>query len=337
MSGTKNTVAVARQSSYLKAGNKLNGNESREEFLKKTGMNFTVEAREVRDVVSGLTVPGVRCVARLNDGLGFGVPFRNTVVGTKMKLFQNEQAFAPLMDVVDRGLGTYEAGGTFHGGAVTWALVDLGKSVEIHRRNGSSDQINLKLFARNAHDGSSNLIWGAMPVSFFCTNQINGIAKGLKLEVRIPHLASGVSRVDELSGYLSDIVAAFHESATVWQILANQRMTSEEFRVFAREFLLEIYGAVKVDPKDEEKTARRFAKREELVDELDRYFREGKGNSGESVWDGYQGTTEWIEHRNEEYRYAKWTAAQWQNHAASQAFGTARDRKTKALRMLTHR
>ena len=329
--------ATVRQSSYFMAGSKLDGNESREEFLRKTGMNFLVEPHEVKDAETGLIVPGVFSVNRVDLASGVKTPFPKVSVGEKMKLFQNEQAFAPLMDVVERGLGTYEAGGTFHGGAVTWALVDLGKSVDVKRIDGTPDPVTLKLFARNAHNGSSNLIWGAVPFRFFCTNQLNGIAKGLKLEVKIPHLASGIDRVDELSGYLSDIVAAFHESAEVWQILANQRMDVDEFRAFAKNFLFEIYGAVKVDPKDEKKTAHRFAKREKQINELENYFRHGKGNSGETVWDGYNGTAEWIEHKNEEYHHSKWTAKQWENDAASQAFGTARDRKTKALRMLTHR
>ncbi len=336
MTDANGTLATVRQTSYLRAGTKLHGTESREEFLQKTGMDFRVEAHEVRDAESGLIVPGVRSVCRVNPGGTHGVPFASVSVGNQMHLFQNEAAFAPLMDVVDRGLGTYVAGGTFKGGAVTWGLVDLGKSVEIERLDHTPDPVTLHLFARNAHNGSSNLIWGALPERFYCTNQLNGIAKGLQLEVKIPHRASGTDRVEKLAGYLGDIVAEFHKSARVWQALANRRMDEFEFETFARTFLVEIYGAVRED-EDESVTRRRHETRERKVSELVDFFQHGKGNTGESYWDAYNGVAEWLEHRREDYRQASWTARQWENDAASQAFGTARNRRTRALRMLTNR
>ena len=325
-------VASARTSSYLKAGAKLEGNESYDAFLAKTGLGFQVRTEDVRAAGTGLIVPGVKCVEKIVDN-GINQPIANVSVGGRMALIQNRAAFAPVGALVDRGQATYVAGGTFKGGAIGWALADLGIDREVTRLDGSADPISLKLLARNAHDGSSNLIWGLAPIRFFCTNQLNGLMKGLQMEVRIRHTKSGAEDVERMGKYLTTLVSNFDRSVEVWQGLARQRMTTMEFAEFAHDFLVELYG--EFPNGTDEKSEKIRAKRQKQAEELIGYFQTGKGNTGETVWDAYNGVSEWIEHRREEYAASKWTAKQWETHAQSQGFGEGRNRRTKALRLLT--
>jgi len=315
-----------------RAGRELDGRESLGEFLAKTGLDFTVEKTPAY-AASG-PIPGVFAVDRI-EANGLRAPIPGVSVGTKMRLFQNQAAFSPLDSLVSRDMATYVAGGSFRQGAVVWAYADLGAIFEVNRLDGSQDPISAKLLARNAHDGSANLIWGLSPLRFFCANQLNGMLKHLHFEVRVRHTACGTDQVGQLGGYLADLLATFRQAGVVWQELANVRMNESEFERFARQFLVEVSGVVSVETDQKSQDARE--KREKDVADLVGFFKGGKGNTGESAWDGYNGIGEWLEHRNETYRASKWTAAQWQRHAASQAFGEGRNRRSLALRMLVNR
>ncbi len=317
-------TTVNRTSPYLRAGAELRYDEGFESFLQKSGMDFQVETQPLYDA-TGKEVPNTRGIAILKEGTP--QRFLEGSVKSGFTPVQNTQTMRPLQQLVDAGRATYEAAGTFRGGAVTWALADIGHGADIARLDGSTDPVSMKLFARNAHDGSGSLIWGALPVRFFCTNQLNGIRKGLDFEVRLRHSQIVQAKVEELSGYLTKLMKAFQEGTEVWQRLAVTKFNEQDFEAFARNFLLDLYG----DPKTDRQRATRAKEATELMD----FFKEGAGNTGESAWDAYNGVSEWIEHRNQEYRNARWTAQQWQRHADSQASGTGRNRRSRALQMLT--
>lgn len=318
-----------RIDTLARVGRGLTGNETIGQFLQKTGLDFTVEKTPAY-AASG-PIPGIFGVDRIEPN-GTRSPLPGVAVGSKMRLFQNESAFAPLITLASVGKAKLVAGGTFRHGAVTWAYADIGETFPVQRLDGVVDPVMAKLIARNAHDGSANLIWGLNPRRHFCLNQLNGTLKATHFEIRVRHSECGTEQVERLGHHLAKLLEAFREAGVLWQELANVRMTETDFEAFARLFLTEIRG--ETSNETDEKARRAREKREQEVDELVGFFKAGKGNVGISAWDGYNGVSEWLEHRDETYRHAKWTAAQWQRHAASQAFGEGRNRRSLALRML---
>lgn len=296
----------------------------------KTGEALCRKAKMDFDVVK-VPVMGV-----LGEDEGFGIDNRYVIarkdtldvlsdrrlVTSDYELLQNRDAFPVLDALVADGQMTYDAAGYSRGGGICWATAKLGSSI-IERLDGTPDEIAHFIAVTIGHDGRRGIAAGLTPLRMFCNNQEDALVKGIRTQFSISHRGNAAERLAEAQKLLLDVRVEYEKVTEYFQKLAKERMTPRQFRAFANRLLDSI------TKKETEET------RAKKVEELLGYFQHGMGNTGETLWDGYNSITEWLDHRLDRMEEGKRTAQAQLNHLDGLWFGKARTIKQRALNLLT--
>ena len=159
-----------------------------------------------------------------------------SVVGTRYKVFQNEEIFSSLDSVVGAGDARYGAAGELKGGKIVWTLLELPDNVSI-----GDDKHSAYLLARTSHDGSTPFQLTPIVNRISCTNQINacmvqGQNKNLYYSVR--HSTGNDINVIDIKNTFNIIRKDMQEYVRISSWLRGQEFSNEEFfnftkRVFA--------------------------------------------------------------------------------------------------------
>jgi len=159
-----------------------------------------------------------------------------SVVGTRYKVFQNEEIFSSLDGIVGAGDARYGAAGELKGGKVVWTLLELPENVNV-----GDDKHTGYILARTSHDGSTPFQLTPIMHRISCTNQINanmlsGKKKGLYYSIR--HSIGNDIDLMDIKSTLNIIRKDMQEYVRVSTWLRGQEFTNEQFfnftkRVFA--------------------------------------------------------------------------------------------------------
>ncbi len=159
-----------------------------------------------------------------------------SVVGTRYKVFQNDEIFSSLDSIVGAGDARYGAAGELKDGKVVWALLELPDNVSV-----GDDPHTGYILAKTSHDGSSPFQLTPIMNRISCTNQINarmmqGKEKGLYYSIR--HSMGNDIDINQVRAALNIIRKDMQEYVRVSTWLRGQEFTNEQFfnftkRVFA--------------------------------------------------------------------------------------------------------
>ena len=196
---------------------------------------------------------------------------------------QNGQAFNWFDPLLHEGDVTLEAAGSLKGGKRIWVLAKIQmKPLEIQ----DGDIIQPYLLLHNSHDGSTAIWIQFTPIRVVCWNTLSWAASSRHADeknhkaLRIRH-HSNINENLALAQQALDLARqTFTYAVDEYKAMALKPMSSE---------LLELYiGNIfhSDDPTEHKAFPHILAN-----------FEEGRGNKGKTLWDAYNGFTEWLDHQ----------------------------------------
>ena len=292
------------------------------------GLAYKIERHPLMAVLGddqAIAVPGRFALVR------GGTDVVTAVVGNKYRAVQNDVAFAGPDALARAGLLTYERCGHIKGGSVAFLSAKV-LAAGITRLDGSVETVDhfaMFLAGHDGHIGVGGLLSTNRPM---CSNQVPYLkAKGLVYSVR--HTASAEGRLEAAQATLLKIHADAVEQTAALQLLASTPLSRDGFRSVAEELLDEVRGEMALDETEDAQKARE--RRAGKIDELVALFDGGIGNSGQSLWDGFNSITEWLDHRHARRDKASAETASRQLYGS--LFGPDSDTKRHAARLLQRR
>ena len=228
------------------------------------------------------------------------------VVGLVYTPIQNPEAFAFFDIITQQYNGTYETGFMVDTGRQIAIIAKVGDDYEVRPGDVISDHITLI----NSFDGSSPFKAYFTPIrklsGAYCRANIGAVNS-----IAIRHTKTAPNRMKDAMQVLNvskGFFNTFKEEATQ---LAQKTIT----RSIIDDFLLNVFGEAKTKPNRE--------KLESVVN----LILNGKGNTGKTLWDAYNGVIEWTDC----FRYAGKTGGNAMN--AASAIITSVGLKEKAFKV----
>lgn len=207
------------------------------------------------------------------------------VVGDGYRVFQNEQAFAFMDDLVGDKLAMYQTAGSLKGGRKVWMLASIPREY----RAGPDDLIKPYVLLTNTHDGSGSLRMIPTSVRVVCQNTLNlalgaaGASEGLVIR----HHGSLDARVKEARAKLGIVTARF------------DRFDEELHAMLARDLDVESADAYFDGLLPPAAGPRQRRRRREVIDAfLTNFDNDANSLAGirHTAWAAYNAVSEWADH-----------------------------------------
>lgn len=271
------------------------------------------------------------------DPEGEGNPVQLGTVTNNYEILQNRDAFAPFDPLVEEGLIEYTAAGALANGARVWIAAKLTMGLTANDmtvrtlKDGRPDAVEAYWLLYNGHDGMTalsttltairavcfNTVTAALADRTFATQEVQRPQMGQRLSVK----KSGPAKARHARNVKANLAAAvktlerthaeFGRLMDAYRAMAQTRLTDAKIERFFKMTFPTVEG--------EQWSTRR----QNQINEMERLALEGTGNDGGTVWDLFNGVTEWIDH--------KATADEMANINSSW-FGTRRDQRQDAFR-----
>ena len=194
---------------------------------------------------------------------------------------QNREAFSFMDSLASEGGIRYHTAGSLFNGRRVWLLAKLQGSVFVR-----GERLDKYLLLHNAHDGSSSLSVQFTAVRVVCANTCNFALGDKSNQFRARHTTNIMTKVKSASDILGLADEHFNTLADVGQRMAEVRMNKFEFMSMTRK-LFDIEDMKWDDLK---------APMQQQLTALDDLFASGKGNGGNTAWDGFNAITDYIDH-----------------------------------------
>jgi phage/plasmid-like protein (TIGR03299 family) len=178
------------------------------------------------------------------------------------------------------GIKYHTAGSLFNGRRV-WLLAKLQGSVFVR-----GERLDKYLLLHNAHDGSSSLSVQFTAIRVVCNNTCNFALGDKTNQFRARHTTNIMTKVKSAADILGLADDHFNTLADTGQRMSEKRMNKFQFMALTRK-LFEIEDMKWDDLK---------APMQQQLNTLDHLFANGKGNGGNTAWDGFNAFTEYIDH-----------------------------------------
>lgn len=269
---------------------------SGEEALRIAKLDWQVQREPLflgdgtRAVVSG-------SVSRQNEGQYAAIVRQDTndilgVVGPGYTPYQNSQMAELFNPLIDEGKVTIETCGSLYNGRRVWFLAKF-KSGNMLIRNG--DEVAKYLLCAHGHDGCFAVRFGSVGIRVVCWNTLSAAVTDAESKLfRCLHTTNVEQNLKTLRDSLDAAEQTFELSAEQYRLLASRGVSRVDLREYAR-IIVEA-------EKDETKwTAGQRSKIGKIVGSAV----DGRGNKGQTWWDGYNGVTEyltWDRGKKQDYR-----------------------------------
>jgi phage/plasmid-like protein (TIGR03299 family) len=219
------------------------------------------------------------------------------VVGGRYSIVQNSELFGLADVLIQDGHAHYSTAGSLLNGRIVWTLAEMGE-FRINRRDQKFDDVIKRyLLWTTRHDGLGKIIGGFTDVRVVCNNTLDAaMGRGIANRIAIKHTRSASARIEEAHKTFDVLIANAAKQTEEFQTMADTAMNVDSFRTFATEFVTSTEADNEVKNM-ELREKRRDAKVEELI----QLFTDGTGNHGNSMWDGYNAVTEWLDHQRKRY------------------------------------
>jgi len=269
------------------------------------------------------------------DPEGEGNPVQLGTVTNHYEILQNRDAFAPFDPLVEQGLIEYTAAGALANGARVWIAAKLKglKPSDMTVRtlkNGNPDAVEAFWLLYNGHDGVTALSTTLTAIRAVCFNTVTAAMadrtfvtdeKALRETQSVRQRKSGAAKarhsgnvktnLAEMVKTLERTHAEFGRLMEAYRAMAQVRLTDAKIAKFFKMTFPVVEG--------EEWSPRR----QNQITDMQRLAIEGAGNGGGTVWDLFNGVTEWIDHEAGVDEMASINSS-W--------FGTRRDQRQDAFR-----
>lgn len=307
------------------------------EVLTESGLEYEVKKLPMLiQGPNGETFPS-RNFAITRDGVeadpeGEGNPVQMGVVTDNYQILQNADAFMPFDPLVKEGLIEYTAAGALMNGARVWIAAKLlGLKPEdniVRTTKHSVDTVEAFWLLYNGHDGMTavninltairpvcfNTVTAALSDRTFgdnsAANKMHGKETG-HTGVKARHARNVNANVAEAVTTLERTHAQFGKLMLAYRAMAAAKLTDARIETFFKRTFPVVDG--------EEWSTRR----KNQIEEMTRLALEGVGNTGGSVWDLFNGVTEWIDHKASDDAMV---------NVNSSWFGTRKDQRQDAFR-----
>ena len=288
-------------------GTKVEGLQTAEDAIVAAGLNWEAKKVALKDA-DGNEVPNYFSIRREDNKESLGV------VGNQYKILQNKDAFFFVDAMIQEKAAVYETAGSLGRGEKVWMLARIDGVMEAR----NNDSLLKYLLLANTHDGSGRLITCLTTVRVVCQNTLaiaTGEAKRIFKVKHTANMGEKIAVARENLGLVNKFYKNFEESL---KKLTSRKMNTTGFRNY-----LDKVGFDSQANKGRAKSQ---------TDELVKLFGEGKGNIGESVWDGLNAITEYVDW-NRSSRITKNSSFQTEGEARldSAWFGSGAQLKEKAL------
>lgn len=239
-----------------------------DDVMEKLDAKFTVEKKKLA-CMGNVPVPGYVATVRTDTKKVLGV------VGSKYGVVQYSDAFAFFDTLVEEKQAEYTNGALCRNGSLLVVQAKVNGTREVRRGDGVDRFITLCA----GHDGRHPVKAWFTSLRLWCTNQISRVLSNCQNAVSVRHTAQVTSRMTEafrVMGLANEYHKRFFE---VCERLTQVRLTSE----MVDNLLLEVCGASERKDVTERK------------EEIKGLIYAGKGNTGESLWDAYNGVAEYAD------------------------------------------
>lgn len=204
------------------------------------------------------------------------------VVGPSFTILQNEDAFEWFSPFLDAGAARFEAAGSLAGGSRIWALASIGAEAEVDR----GDEVRRYVLLSHSHDGSLAVRVGFTDVRVVCNNTLTMAHKsreGSQL-IRLKHTMNVKDNLAAVRETMDLARAGFYATVEQFQRLRQREINQNDLEKYVQLVL----GAV---PTADGSLATRTQNR---INEIVRLANEGQGNDGSTLWDAFNGLTEYV-------------------------------------------
>jgi phage/plasmid-like protein (TIGR03299 family) len=260
-------------------------------FLVAAGADWEVE--KIETVTADTHEPtGHFAIRRKTDGKVLGN------VGRKFNPLQNADAFKWFQPFLDSGMAKFECGGSLRDGAIIWALAKV-DGVNATVRKG--DPISSYILLSHGHDGFHCVRAGFTPIRVVCMNTLRMATGDVDSQlVRFKHTAKLQDNLTALSDVMDLAVQEFHATVEQYKMLADKGINQADVEKYVK----------KVFDINEEEDNEISTKTENKLARIYELTYNGRGNTGKTYWDAYNGITEHLSYeagRGESTRlYSLW-------------------------------
>lgn len=285
---------------------------STEEALNKGGLNFTVEKHPLfchvgTEIVS---IPEKYATVRSDNKAILGT------VGEQYKPIQNIEAFNFFDNLVSEKQAMFETVGALGKGERVWIMAKLPNDIIV-----KSDVVETYLLLSNSHDGSATLNVQFTPVRVVCQNTLNIALSGNQQKVKIRHSKNSDEKLALAHEVLGITKKIYKQTQEYFTAMDNKIMTP----LAVSQYLDTLFNVKEKEAVREAKGKRKTARLGNIVEQVEELFTSGKGNKGNSLWDLYNGVTEWADH----HRDLREGTTRWE----SSMFGTGAPIKEQAFQL----
>ena len=203
-------------------------------------------------------------------------------VGEKYTPLQNVDQFKWFQPFLDTKEVAFETAGVLKEGAIVWALARILSGdgvVDV----GGGDTINKYLMTYTSHDGS--LATGVMfaPIRTVCWNTLSmNLSSDVAKQLKVRHTKRQITTLNEIRETISLMDREFQMTASQFQKLKRAVINKDDMVKYCK---------IVFECDREDKVSTRLSK---IIDRCVSMAMDGMGNSGESVWDAYNGITQWL-------------------------------------------
>jgi phage/plasmid-like protein (TIGR03299 family) len=224
------------------------------------------------------------------------------IVGKNYHPVQNYTAFSFVDALVADEKATYENIWMINGGSRMYVQARV-QDASFDIREG--DELEGYITMINSFDGSTSFKVFFTSIRLFCMNQLNAALRNQMVNVSIRHSKSAEEKVEEA-------LKVFDKGQMYFKMFQEQARALAQKQVDARmveRFLDGVLGLPESTVKKNQ---------HEAVTEL---AENGMGNNGQTLWDWYNGVTEWVDHH---------AVKDEAKRTANALVGTGANRKQKA-------
>lgn len=191
----------------------LNGTETIDEAMAKTGNNWLMEQRDV--IVDGQVARDYKATVRVDTGTILGI------TGKSYRPIQNIDAFS-FADVLIQQGATFEKGGSYKGGKKIWFLLKLPS------RLYGGEQHDLYMFLMNGNDGQESLFAAFTTIRAMCCNMAHLVSTNASYKVSIQHRGDVNGKLLEAQQIMAGASAYFDGLEHTFEELRKINLTRSE-------------------------------------------------------------------------------------------------------------
>lgn len=340
--GGKSSIAYVGETPWHRLGTPVAPGIQLADAFEAASLNWDVKALPTFAEFNGtrLELP-VQAIVRETDSEVLGT------VGPRYVPIQHRAAFDAFGPSIAAGQLRLEVLGSLGKGEIVWMLLKLAEDAQSVRtlKNGQPDIVLPYVNASLAHDGSRNFTVKPTGVRVVCANTLAAAdSEGQDSWVSIRHTESGPKQLAEVSKVLATAADRYKTTIELFRKLAGVTITETELLAYVNAVLplpekprdlvrkaqadalvladallgsADIVGGIApeklVDEKLKTLELRHATETQRVEDErvaMALLAQTGRGNDGSSLWDAYNGATEFVDHTaRRDTDYAKDRAA----------------------------